>query len=81
MLERDLIRIGLAENGGDPSQEGSFIEVSDVETAYREIKGTEPGPDALRVNKFGVTAYRVFFVIAPDGLCYMLGQREPVTEP
>jgi hypothetical protein len=33
-------------------------------------------PDAgFRVNRYGATSYRVFFVVAPDGLCYCLGQR------
>src|SRR6059058_1433459 len=38
ILSRDDIRIGLAENGGDPSQEGCFIEVDDVEAAFAELK-------------------------------------------
>ena len=29
-LERDGIQIGLAENGGDPGQEGCFFEVDSV---------------------------------------------------
>jgi len=33
VLERDTIQIGLAENGGDPAQEGCFFEVDDVEAA------------------------------------------------
>jgi len=31
VLQRDDIRIGLAENGGDPEQEGCFFEVDDDE--------------------------------------------------
>jgi catechol 2,3-dioxygenase-like lactoylglutathione lyase family enzyme len=52
VLARDGIQIGLAENGGDPSQEGAF-----------------------RLDQFAGAPYRVFFAIAPDGLCYMLGER------
>ena len=33
VLQRDDIRIGLAENGGDPEQEGCFFEVDDVDAA------------------------------------------------
>lgn len=33
VLNRDDVSIGLAENGGDPSQEGCFFEVDNVETA------------------------------------------------
>lgn len=76
VLGRDGIQIGLAENGGDPSQEGCFFEVDNVEAAFKEVNGVEPGEGALRHDKFGDKSYRVFFVIAPDGLCYMLGERQ-----
>lgn len=76
ILARDNIQIGLAENGGDPEQEGCFFEVNDVEAAYEEIKGTPPTESAFRVDKMGSVSYRVFFEVAPDGLCYMLGQRQ-----
>src|SRR3989442_12948600 len=79
VLSRDDIRIGLAENGGDPSQEGCFFEVDDVEAAFAELKANGlPKDDAgFRVDKYGETSYRVFFVVAPDGLCYCLGERQP----
>lgn len=75
VLGRDEIQIGLVENGGDPEQEGCFFEVDDVAAAFREIKGTAPaGPD-LRVDTHGDKSFRVFFVIAPDRLCYCIGER------
>jgi catechol 2,3-dioxygenase-like lactoylglutathione lyase family enzyme len=79
ILGRDDIRIGLAENGGDPSQEGCFFEVDDVEAAFTELKanGLKKDDAGFRVDKYGDTSFRVFFVIAPDGLCYCLGQRQP----
>jgi catechol 2,3-dioxygenase-like lactoylglutathione lyase family enzyme len=78
ILERDQIRMGLAENGGDPTQEGCFFEVDDVEAAYEELKsnGLESDDPGYRVDKYGDTSYRVFFVVAPDGLCYCIGQRQ-----
>ena len=76
VLARDDIQIGLAENGGDPTQEGCYFEVSDIEAAFAEINGTPPPPDAIKSQKVNGTPHRVFFHIAPDGLCYMLGQRE-----
>lgn len=76
ILARDNIQIGLAENGGDPTQEGCFFEVDNVEAAYQELKGTPPTESAFRLDKFGSVTYRVFFEVAPDGLCYMLGQRQ-----
>jgi len=78
ILGRDNIQIGLAENGGDPSQEGCFFEVDDVEAAFAELKsnGFEQETANFRNDQYGDTTYRVFFVTAPDGLCYCLGQRQ-----
>ena len=75
VLTRDQIKIGLAENGGDPEQEGCFFEVDDVVAAFQEIKGKPPTVNDIKAQQsFGKT-YRVFFEVAPDGLCYMIGQR------
>ena len=74
ILARDEIEIGLAENGGDPSQEGCYFEVDDIEAAYEEIKGTKPLDSDLETQTYGSTTSKVFFVVAPDGLCYMIGQ-------
>jgi catechol 2,3-dioxygenase-like lactoylglutathione lyase family enzyme len=78
ILERDSVRIGLAENGGDPTQDGCFFEVDDVEAAFAELRanGLERDDPGFRVDTYGETSFRVFFVVAPDGLCYCLGQRE-----
>src|SRR6266566_8833875 len=38
VLGRDDIQIGLAENGGDPTQEGCFFEVDNAEAAFNELK-------------------------------------------
>jgi len=78
ILARDEIQIGLAENGGDPTQEGCFFEVDNLDAAFEEIKGKPPAESDIRIDKFGDTSMRVFFVVAPDGLCYMLGQRREV---
>jgi lactoylglutathione lyase len=75
ILARDHIQIGLSENGGDPTQEGCFFEVDDIVAAFEEIKGKPPTVnDIKRQESFG-KSYRVFFEVAPDGLCYMMGQR------
>ena len=75
ILARDDVRIGLAENGGDPTQEGCFF---DVEAAFAELRANGMGSDdaGFRIDRYGETSYRVFFVVAPDGLCFCLGQRE-----
>lgn len=75
ILERDDVRIGLAENGGDPTQEGCFFEVNDVDVAQSEIKDASGGPCVIDMQKINGKSYRAFFVVAPDGLCYMVAQR------
>lgn len=74
ILARDNIQIGLAENGGDPGQEGCFFEVDNVVTAFEEIKGKAPTVSDIDTRDLYGTTYRVFFEVAPDGLCYMIGQ-------
>jgi len=77
-LARDEIQIGLAENGGDPTQEGCFFEVDSAEAAFAELKsnGLEKEEAGFRIDQYGDTSYKVFFVVAPDGLCYCLGERQ-----
>ena len=82
ILVRDQIRIGLSENGGDPTQEGCFFEVDDVEGAFTELKdrGLSKDEPGFRMDKYGQTMWKVFFIVAPDGLCYCLGQRQKTDE-
>ena len=77
VLARDNVQIGLAENGGDPTQDGCFFEVSDVEAAFAELKANGLQKDDPKFEISGTTprAFKQFFVVAPDGLCYCLGER------
>ncbi len=77
-LARDDIQIGLAENGGDPTQEGCFFEVNNVEKAFAELKsnGLMKEEANFRIDRHGDKSFKVFFVVAPDGLCYCLGERQ-----
>ena len=73
-LERDGVRIGFAVNGGDPSSEGAAIRVTDIRRARDELqaRGVETGD--WRVDEEDGQRLQVFFVIAPDGLCYYFHQ-------
>lgn len=77
VLARDGIQIGLAENGGDPTQEGCFFEVDNAEAAFAELKANGLGKEdaGFRIDQHGSASFKVFFVVAPDGLCYCLGER------
>lgn len=75
-FERDNIQMAIAENGGDPSQEGCFFEVDNVEAAFAEFKQnglTSYSP--IKTQKNGDTNWKQFFVIAPDGLCFCIGEK------
>ena len=78
VLARDQIQIGLAENGGDPSQDGCAFHVKDLDALFAEFKA-----NGLRkeLSDFGIeqrsgVPWRVFYVVAPDGLCYWFGERQ-----
>lgn len=77
ILERDSVRIGLVESGGDPTQDGSFFEVSNVEAVFEELTGRGLKLTAPKVQKSKGGTLRAFFVVAPDGLCFMLGEPVP----
>ena len=78
ILTRDEIKIGLAENGGDPTQDGCFFEVDNAEAAFAELKGNglQKEDAEFRIDQYGDKKFKVFFVVAPDGLCYCLGERQ-----
>ena len=78
VLERDAIQIGLAENGGDPTQDGCFFEVENAANALEEFKanGLEKEISDFSTEKHGDISWKVFYVVAPDGLCYCFGERQ-----
>jgi catechol 2,3-dioxygenase-like lactoylglutathione lyase family enzyme len=78
VLARDQVEIGLAENGGDPSQDGCAFHVKDLESLLAEFQA---GGLHKELSKFDVeqrdgAAWNVFYVVAPDGLCYWFGERQ-----
>jgi hypothetical protein len=75
VIVRDGVEMLLAENGGDPEQASCYISVSDVDLAYRELWDRGVNPTDIRTDNHAGKKYRVFFVRAPDGLCYCLGQQ------
>ena len=74
VLARDEIQIGLTENGGDPTQDGCYFEVDDVDVAYAEVKASGAHVSEPHIQQQGGSMLKAFFVVAPDGLCYMIGQ-------
>ena len=76
IIARDAVQLGLAENGGDPTQDGCFFAVDNVATAFAEMKvnGLENELPTFDHQKYGQTEWKVFYVVAPDGLCYCYGE-------
>ena len=74
IMQRDGIRIGFAINGGDASNDGAAILVTDIERARRELEASGLSPGESRIDDHGGQKMSVFFLIAPDGLCYYFHQ-------
>ena len=74
ILERDGVQIGFAINGGDAENDGAAILVTDIQRARDEIEagGVEIGN--WRIDERDGEKLQVFFVVAPDGLCYYFHQ-------
>ena len=78
VLARDQVQMRLAENGGDPSQDGCAFHVKDLESLFAEFRanGLQKELSDFGVEEHGGAAWRVFYVVAPDGLCYWFGERQ-----
>ena len=78
ILERDGTRIGFAVNGGDASQDGAALLVSDIQAIKDELEQAGTSTGNWRVDEQDGKKQKVFFVVAPDGLCYYF--HEPISE-
>jgi lactoylglutathione lyase len=78
VLARDQVQIRLAENDGDPSQDGCAFHVTDVESLLAEFKanGLQKEISDFSHEDRGDSVWKVFYVVAPDGLCYWFGERQ-----
>lgn len=76
ILERDGTRIGFCVNGGDASQNGAAILVSGIESVRQELERNGVKTANWRVDERDGQKLQVFFVVAPDGLCYYF--HEPI---
>ncbi len=74
IMGRDGTRIGFAVNGGDPTQDGAAIRVSDAQRAKDEIEANGVETGNWRVDVRDGQKLQVFFVVAPDGLCFYFHQ-------
>jgi catechol 2,3-dioxygenase-like lactoylglutathione lyase family enzyme len=82
VLARDQVRIGLAENGGDSTQDGCAFHVKGLEALCAEFKANGLQNE---ISEFGIeqrdrVSWKVFYVVAPDGLCFWFGERQAAQE-
>jgi catechol 2,3-dioxygenase-like lactoylglutathione lyase family enzyme len=79
VLGRDQVEMRLVENGGDPSQDGCAFHVKELDALFSEFKtnGLHKELSDFDVEEHGGAGWRVFYVVAPDGLCYWFGERQP----
>jgi lactoylglutathione lyase len=78
VVARDEVQMGLEENGGDPSQDGCAFHVKDLDSLFAEFtaKGLAKERSEFDIENHGDADWRVFYVVAPDGLCYWFGERQ-----
>jgi lactoylglutathione lyase len=78
VLIRDQVQIGLAENGGDSTQDGCAFHVKGLQPLFAEFKanGLQKELSEFGTEKHDGVAWKVFYVVAPDGLCYWFGERQ-----
>ena len=75
LMARDGVQIGFAINGGDASNDGAAILVTDIHRARQELHANGVETGNWRVDERDGVKYQVFFVVAPDELCYYFHQR------
>jgi catechol 2,3-dioxygenase-like lactoylglutathione lyase family enzyme len=76
ILERDGTRIGFQINGGDATQDGAAVLCANIKALYDELTASGAQTANWRVDTMKERAHQVFFVVAPDGLCYYF--HEPI---
>ena len=70
IMERNGVRVGFAINGGDSSQDGAAILVRDIARLREELEANGAEPGEWRIDERDGKRFQVFFVVAPDGLCF-----------
>lgn len=70
VLQRDDARIGFEVNGRDATQDGAAILVRDIHALKAELENTGLEVGDFRTDERDGKLLTVFFVVAPDGLCY-----------
>ena len=79
VLTRDEVEMRLVESGGDPTQDGCAFHVDHLELLLAEFEanGLPKKDSAIDIERQDDgSSWKVFYVVAPDGLCYWFGERQ-----
>jgi catechol 2,3-dioxygenase-like lactoylglutathione lyase family enzyme len=78
LLGRDHVQIGMAQNGGDPSQDGCAFHVNGLAALHARFRadGLQKEISDCKIEVRDGQPWNVFFVVAPDGLCYWFGEKQ-----
>lgn len=75
IMERDGVQIGFAITGEDPEQDGAAVLVSDISALRDEFAGRGIKIGNWRIDERDGQRFQVFFVVAPDRLCYYFHEK------
>jgi catechol 2,3-dioxygenase-like lactoylglutathione lyase family enzyme len=77
VLGRDAVQMRLVENGGDSSQDGCAFHVKGLDSLFAEFQANGLGKEKsdFSLEDHGAHSWRVFYVVAPDGLCFWFGEQ------
>ena len=78
VLARDSVQMQLAENGGDPSRDGCAFHATGLKSLFAEFRanGLQKELSEFSMEQRNGANWDVFYVVAPDGLCYWFGERQ-----
>lgn len=76
LLQRDQVEMGLTENGGNPEDNSCYLSVSNLDALYQELQKQQLDVSAIRLDVDEGRTNQVFFLRAPDGLCFCFGQKQ-----
>src|SRR5690606_25239912 len=77
VLARDEVQMALAENGGDSAQDGCAFHMKGIEALREEFEAKGlTSLSQFKTEERDGTTWKVFFVIAPDELCYWFGEQQ-----
>lgn len=78
VMERDEIKLGFVVNGKDPEQDGAAILVENINLIRADLESNGVSVSDKKTEEREGMKYSVFFVVAPDGLCFYI--HEPLDE-